>query len=1056
MLQALVNFSLRHRAVVVVLAAVLLGYGVHVVMSAKMDVFPNFVQPQVVIQTECPGLAPEQVELLVTLPIETMVNGLGDMESLRSESIQGLSVITAVFKEDSDIFRVRQTLAEKLAETAGELPTSVKTPQMSPLTSSTMDLLKVGLVSDKLTPMQLRTFADWTLRPRLLSVPGVARCIIFGGEVRELQIQVQPERLVAYGLSISDVLGAAKVSTGVMGAGFIDTRNQRITLQTEGQALTAETLGEVVITHTNGLSVRLKDVAHVVEAGEPKFGDTIIQGRPGILLATASQYGANTLEVTLAVEAALGEMKPVFEKEGIQVYSRLHRPATFIEAALKNMRHSLILGGILVAIVLFLLIGSIRTACISLAAIPLSLLATVICLDKFGITINTITLGGLAIALGEVVDDSIIDVENIFRRLREYQAVREQGGGGAAGVRNSRSVFQVVLDASLEVRRAVVYATFTVALIFVPVLTLTGLQGSFFAPLALSYILAIMASLLVALTVTPALAYLLFGKGVQSAGEPRLQRWLKQAYRHVLSFVARWPRLLIALVVLICIGAATRLQFFGGEFLPEFREGHLVLQVSASPGTSLEEMLRIGSRISHELLSNTNIETVEQQVGRAEMGEDTFPPSRSEFHVELKPVPGEEQEKIADDIRALLASFPGLQFEVLTFLGDRLSETISGETAPIVVSIFGDDLDVLDAKAREVANVLNNVPGHADVQVKSPPGAPRVTIRLRPDRLTEFGYRPVDVLEAIQTAYQGAVVAQTHRGNQVANVAVILDQASRRDPESIGSLLLGNSQGLRLPLRELAEIYPGSARYAILHEGARRRQTITCATSGRDVSSFVEEAQRRVSQQVSLPAGTYVVFSGAAQAKQKAQRELLMHSAIAAVGILILLSIAFHNWRNLLLVLINIPFALVGGVLALWLSSLLSPGQSSLTIGSLVGFVTLFGITTRNSIMMISHFEHLVDVEGMTWGAETVMRGASERLMPILMTASVTALGLLPLALGSGEAGREIEGPMAIVILGGLATSTVLNLLVLPTLALRYGRFGDQLSAGSSTGASTP
>jgi Cu/Ag efflux pump CusA len=555
-----------------------------------------------------------------------------------------------------------------------------------------------------------------------------------------------------------------------------------------------------------------------------------------------------------------------------------------------------------------------------------------------------------------------------------------------------------------------------------------------------------MASLLVALTVTPALAYLLFGKGVKHADEPRLQRWLKGAYRRVLAFVAHWPRVLIALVIVICVAAATRLQFFGGEFLPEFREGHLVLQVSAAPGTSLQEMLRIGTQISRQLLSNTNIETVEQQVGRAEQGEDTFPPNRSEFHVELKPISGEEQEKMADDIRALLASFPGLQFEVLTFLGDRLSETISGETAPVVVNIFGDDLDVLDTKAREVASVLNTVIGHADVQVKSPPGAPRVAVRLRPDRLTQFGFRAVEVLEAIQTAYQGMVVAQTHRENQVADVAVILNEASRRDPEAIGALLLRSGQGLRLPLRELADIYLTSARHSILHEGARRRQTVTCASSGRDVSSFVEDARRRVAEKVNLPAGTYVVFSGAAQAKEKAQRELLLHSGIAAVGILILLSIVFHSWRNLVLVLVNIPFAMVGGVMAVWLSSVFSPGQSSLTIGSLVGFVTLFGITTRNSIMMLSHFEHLVDVEGMAWGPETVMRGASERLMPILMTATVTALGLLPLALGTGEAGREIEGPMAIVILGGLATSTALNLLVLPTLALRYGRFGGQIS----------
>jgi CzcA family heavy metal efflux pump len=900
---------------------------------------------------------------------------------------------------------------------------------MTPLTSSTMDLLKIGLVTDKLTPMELRTFADWTLKPRLLSVPGVAKCSCFGGEVRQLQIQVLPERLVAYKLALPDVLAAARVSTGVMGSGFIENRNQRITLQTEGQALTPAILGEVVVAHTNGLSVRLKDVARVVEGAEPKVGDTTIMGRWGVLMTMSSQYGANTMEVTKAVETALDDMKPVLAKEGIQLYPRLHRPATFIETSLANMKHSLALGAILVAVVLLLLLGSIRTACISLTAIPLSLLTAVVVMEKCGITINTITLGGLAIALGEVVDDSIIDVENIFRRLRENKALAQP-----------RPVFNVVLDASLEVRRAVIFATFTVALIFLPVLTLTGLQGSFFAPLALSYILAIVASLLVALTVTPALAYLVFSKGARKSDEPRLQHWMKGGYRRVLRVVARWPRTVMVAVAVVCIAALTRLPS-GGEFLPEFREGHRVLQVTAAPGTSLPEMLRIGARISEELLRNTNVATVEQQVGRAELGEDPWGPERCEFHVELKPLSGEEEEKMSDEIRAILGKFPGIQFDVVTFLGDRIGETIAGETSPVVVNIFGDDLDVLDAKAQEVANVLNSVPGHADVKAKPTLGAPRRVIRLRPDRLTQLGFRPVDVLEAIQTAYQGAVVAQTHRENQTADVAVILNPADREDPESIGSLLLSSPSGARLPLRELAEVFTTSGRPSILHEGGRRRQTVTCGVSGRDVTSFVADARRAVAAKVSFPAGTYAAFSGAAEAKEKAQRELLLHSGIAAVGILLLLSIVFHNWRNLLLVLVNVPFALVGGVLAVWLTSLLAPGESSLTIGSLVGFVTLFGITTRNSIMMISHFEHLVTVEGMAWGPEAVMRGAAERLMPILMTATVTGLGLLPLALGTGEAGREIEGPMAIVILGGLLTSTALNLLVLPTLALRYGRF---------------
>ena len=1029
MLQALVQFSLKFRGIVVVLACVVLGYGLYVASNAKLDVFPNFVQPQVVIQTEAPGLSPEQVEVLVTRPIETTVNGLGDMESLRSESIGGLSIITVVFKEGTDVFRARQMLGEQLAESTGQLPAGVKTPKMSPLTSSTMDLLKIGLVSDKLSPMELRTFADWTLKPRLLSVPGVTRCIVFGGEVRQLQIQVLPERLLAYNLALSDVMAAARVSTAVMGAGFVETSNQRITIQTEGQALTPDVLGEVVVAHVNGFGVRLKDVARVVEGAEIKFGDTVIQGRPGVLLAMASQFGANTLDVTVAVEAALDEMNPVLEKAGIKIYRRLHRPASFIEAALKNMKHSLALGAVLVAVVLFLLLGSARTAAISLVAIPMSLLTAVIVLEKCGITINTITLGGLVIALGSVVDDSIIDVENIFRRLRENKTHT-----------HPRPVISVVLLASLEVRRAIVFATFIVGLVFLPVLTLTGLQGSFFAPLALSYILAIMASLLVALTLTPALAYLFFDKGASKTDEPRLQHWLKAGYGRVLGFVTRWPRAIMAVVAVICIGAFTRLPH-GGAFLPEFREGHLVLQVSAASGTSLAETLRIGTRISEELLKNKNIATVEQQAGRAERGEDTWPPHRSEFHVELKPIIGKEEEKMADEIRDVLKKFPGIKFEVLTFLGDRIGETISGETAPVVVNIFGDDLDVLDAKAREVENVLNTVPGYADVQVKAPPGAPRMAVRLRPERLTQFGFRPVEVLEAIQTSYQGQVVAQTHLANQVAEVAVMLDPQDRQDPEAIGALRLRSPQGTLMPLRELAEIYPTSGRFSIMHEGARRRQTVTCATSGRDVSSFVEEAKKQVAAKVNFTAGTYAVFSGAAQAKEKAQRELLLHSAIAAVGILLLLTIVFHNGRNLLLLLVNVPFALVGGVLAVWLTSVLHPAGSSLTIGSLVGFVTLFGITMRNSIMMISHFEHLVQEEGMAWGLEAAMRGASERLMPILMTATVTALGLLPLALGSGEAGREIEGPMAIVILGGLITSTALNLLVLPTLALRYGRF---------------
>ena len=1034
MLQAIVQFSLRFRGIVVSLACLALAYGVFVAMHAKLDVFPDFVPPQVTVQTEAPGLAPEQVEQLVTRPVESAINGLGNQESLRSESIQGLSVITIIFKEGTKILEARQLLAEKLGETAGLLPAGVKAPTMSPLTSATMDLLKIGLVSDKLTPMQLRTFGDWVLKPRLLAVPGVAHCNMFGGEVRQWQIQVHPDLLIAHRLSITDVLAAARLASGVRGAGFVETPNQRIVLQTEGQTLTPAALGNIVIITTAGAApVRLRDVATVVEGAEPKYGDALVMGRPGVLMTMASQYGANTMEATVALEQALDDLKPVFAREGITLYSHLHRPATFIEASLHNIWHSLLIGAALVAVVLFLFLGHFRTAFISLTAIPLSLLGAITVLDHFGVTLNTITLGGLAIALGEVVDDAIIDVENILRRLRENQLLAQP-----------RPALNVILDASLEVRKAIVFATFIVVLVFLPVLTLSGLQGSFFAPLAKSYILAILASLVVALTVTPALTLLFFSKGARGAEAPRLQTGLRNAYGSILGWVARHPITVVGTVALLCVLALSRLAFLGGTFLPEFREGHFVLGVSTAPGASVGEMLRIGKQISTELLKNPRIDTVEQQVGRAAQGEDTWGPQKSELHVELKPnLPGEAQAEVENEIRDVLKNIPGIQFEVLTFLGDRIGETIGGETAPVVVNLFGENLDALDAKAAELSQVLGTVPGAADVQVKAPPGAPRIAVRLRADRLTELGFRPVEVLEAVQTAYEGEVVAQIYQDSQVFDVAVTLDAASRRDPEDVGSLLLSSPTGQIVPLREVADVFLTSGRFSILHEGARRRQTITCNTVGRDVQSFVAEARDVIAKKVALPEGMYVEYAGAAEAQKAATRELLLHAGIAAVGIILLLSIVLGNWRNLLLVLVNLPLALAGGVLAVYLTSLFGePGESALTMGSLVGFVTLFGITTRNAIILISHYEHLVQEDGLAWNLATATRGASERLVPILMTATVTALGLLPLALGSGEAGREIEGPMALVILGGLATSTLLNLLVLPTLALRFGRFG--------------
>ena len=1023
MLKSLVGFSIRFRGVVIALACVVIGYGIYVAGNAKFDVFPEFAPPQVVIQTEAPGLSPEEVEALVTRPVEYAVNGAGNLESIRSQSIQGLSVVTAVFREGTEILKARQVVGERLVETAGQMPQGVRPPTMAPLTSAASMILAIGLTSEKRSLMDLRTFADWTVRPRLLGVPGVAKVAIFGGDVRQLQVQVIPDRLLYYRLAIDDVVAAARKATGIRGAGFIETGPQRIVLRTEGQALTPRQLGEVVLVEHDGISVRLQDVARVAEAPEPKIGDASILGRPGVLLVLSSQLGANTMEVTREAERALDEMKPALSAEQITLHPALFRPANFIETSIGNVGWSLLIGGILVAVVLFLFLFNLRTAFISMTAIPLSLLVAVIILDRFGVTINTLTLGGLAIAIGEVVDDAIIDVENIFRRLRENH--------GRSG---RRPIFDVVLEASLEVRSAVVYATFVVALVFLPVLSMSGIQGRLFAPLAVAYILAILASLAVALTVTPALSFVFLPQASEDAPEPRWIRTLKARYTRLLEAAGRRPRRVMGTALALFLAALAMLPFFGGAFLPELREGHFIVHMSAVPGTSLEESLRIGDGVTRELLSNPHIRLVSQQVGRAEKADDTWGTHYSEFHVDLKPLAGEQAELVQSEIREALLKFPGVYFSIKPFLTERIEETISGVTAEVVIKIFGDDLDAIDRKAREVSQAVSGIPGAADVQVESPPGAPQSIVRLRPDRLTQFGFQPVEVLEAIQTAYQGLVVAQTYQAGRVFDVAVILEPAARSDPERIGSLLLRSSQGSRVPLRQIADVYPTTGRYVVLHDGARRRQAVTCNVRGRDLTSFVAEARRKVAG-ISFPPGVYPVFTGAAEAQSQARRELLLHSVIAGIGILLLLAVAFRNPRNLLLVLANVPFALVGGVWAVFFTG------GWLSLGSLVGFVTLFGITTRNSIMMVSHFEHLVAVEACDWSQATALRGASERLVPVLMTALVTALGLLPMAIGSGEPGREIEGPLAIVILGGLATSTVLNLLVLPTLALRYGRF---------------
>jgi CzcA family heavy metal efflux pump len=1016
MLRRIVRLSLTHPWMVVLAALLLLAFGVLTVRTASYDVFPEFVPAQATVQTEAPGMTPEQVEALVTRPLETAVNGATGVAAVRSESIQGLSVINIVFVEGSDPYRARQVIAEAVAEAAGRLPGGVQSPRLGPLTSSTMDLLKIGFTGGH-DSRALRDLVQWTVLPRLLATPGVTRAIVFGGELRRIEMRVHPEALIARNIALADIETAIKAATEIRGGGFAETANQRILIAPTAGIPDARSLAQAVLPLGAGVPVRLDDIADVVDAPAPLTGDALIMGKPGVLVALASQYGANTLETTQRVEAALADLRPAIEAQGVRIYPALHRPANFIETALGGIRTDLLIGAALIGFVLLAFLRDLRVACIAFASIPLSLLAALIVLDRTGQTINTMTLGGLAVALGVVIDDAIVDVENIVRRLRE------------APVGEARRA--VIEAASVEVRAPVVYATYVLACTVAPILFLTGLQGAFFGPLAWSFLLATIASLGVAITVAPALSLLLL-RHVRLHDEPRYISALKNRHARLLTAVCRHPRRSVAATALVGVAAALVLSGFGGELLPAFRERHYVVQVNGPVGASIPWMKDIGQRITADLLAIPEVATVEEQIGRAEAGEDTFPPNRSEFHVELKHVGGRSEDRVLERIRAVLARYPGIQSETLTFLGDRISESLSGETAKVAIGVYGGDLGTLDRAAADVARSLSTVPGAADVQVKAQPGAPTLGIVLDPIRLGLKGVTPTDAYDAIETAFQGRTISQIAAADRITDVALTLPGNDTRDPEAVGDILVRAADGTTARLADIATIRPTEGRTTIGHEGGRRRQVVTANPSVTDVAGFVAAARAKIAREVKLPPGVYLDYAGVAEGQAAAANQILFNVAVASIGVVALLVLAFGGGRPAGLILAGTPFALGGGVIAVALTG------GVLSLGALVGFVTLFGIAARNAILLISHVDHLVAAEGCPPGLATVLRATRERVTPILMTALVTGLGLAPLALEAGQSGREVQGPMAAVILGGLVTSTLMSLLLLPALVLAY------------------
>jgi CzcA family heavy metal efflux pump len=1019
-MHAIVSLCVRHFGAVTALSLFALILGCWGAMRAPLDVFPDFVPSQVDIQTEAPGFAPQQVEELVTKQVENAVNGAPGLATMRSESIPGLSVVTINFTDGIDVHVARQGISELLSELGSSLPAGVGTPKLSPLVSSTMDLLKIGLLSEQTDAYALRDTANWIIRPRLLAVPGVARVLVFGGEVRQIQIQPDMRKLASFGITLTEVADAAHAALPIRGAGFIDLPGQRVLIKTPTPQPDVEALRAAVVTQRNGTPILLRELAQVEIAPALKFGDALVMGKPGVMMSMSSQYGANTLSATLAVEKALNELAPTLKSQGITLYPALHRPANFIERALGNLRNSLAVAAILILAVLYLFLRDVRAALIAFTAIPLSLLAAIAVLDRMGYTLNTMTLGGFAVALGVLVDDAIIGIENILRRLRE--------NGRSA---QPKPRLDVVRDASLEVRGPVIYATVVVVAVFLPELFTSSVQGHFVGPLALAFIFAVVASLLVALTSTPALCALLLRRHdarAEAAWLVRLKSWQGSAVRGV----ANHFRVAVAILIGLVIAAVAVLPFLGGTFMPEFREGHFVLQVSSAvTGTSLETMLDMGKRISAEVLALPYVQSIEQQVGRAELGEDTWGPHRSEFHVELKENSKVDQHDAQEELRKILAGYPGLQSEVVTFLGDRISESLSGETAQVAVKVFGDDLDALESTGGNIVGVLGKIPGIVDLQFKRQGGTPVLAVELLPQAMAAAGLKAQDVLQTIETSYAGALVGQTFHATRTVDVVLLLPDQLRHQPTQLAKLMISSPTG-PVPLSQIARISLGQDRYSIEHDGGERRISVTFNVGKGSLRQVVQQAQQAIARSVVLPRGVFTQFTGAAEAEAQTRFELILYSALALALIVIVLFVSFHWRANSWLVLANLPFCVIGSVMAI---AALGIGIS---LGSVLGLITVFGISARNAILQLAHYEHLVEVEGAQWNADLVLRGANERFVPILMTAAVTALGLAPLAFGLNQPGQEIEGPMAIAVLGGLFSSTLLNLFVLPALAQRF------------------
>ncbi len=1021
----IIRWSIDKRLVVVLAAAALLGYGGYTAANMPVDVFPDLTAPTVAVITEAHGLAPQEVETLVTIPIESVTNGATGVRRVRSASGVGISIVWVEFDWETDIYRARQVVSEKLQLVGGQLPSDIGPPTLAPISSIMGEILFIGLTAEEGSPtgpMQLRETADWLVKKRLMSVTGVAQVITLGGELKQFQVLLDPRKMARHGITTEQVMAALRHANANATGGFFVRGAQESVIRGLGRLHSRDDLAAVAVGVADGVPVVVGQIADVRLGPALARGEGSVNANPGVVIGVLKQPGVNTLELTARIDARLAEIEATLPA-GMAVERNLLRQADFIDTAVDNVAVALRDGAILVAVILLLFLGNWRTTVISLTALPLSLALAVVVMDWFDLTINTMTLGGLTIAIGALVDDAIIDVENVFRRLRENHARPERDRLPAAAI---------IYDASREIRGAIVFATLIVALVFVPLFFLANVEGRLLVPLGFAYLVALFASLAVALTVTPALCSFVLGGRRLSNDDSFVVRWLKRGYRPTLRFVLRhrWPVVGASTALLAATLAIT--PFLGRTFLPEFNEGALTVSAVTLPGTSLAESDRLGQRVERALLDVPEVVSTARRTGRSELDEHAQEVYASEIDVRLRMGSRSKQDMLAH-IRGALGQIAGVNITIGQPISHRIDHMLSGTRANIAVKVFGPDLTTLRATAERIRGVMAGVDGAVDVSIEQQVDVPQLAIAFDHDKIARYGATPGQLAEAVETAYAGQVVTQILEGERAFDVVVRYRDDSRADLHAIGDTLVDTPAGIKVPLRSIADIHPDVGPSTITRENAQRKIVVMANVGDRDLGAVIDDIRAGIATDVDMPEGYYVVYGGQFESEQAAKRRIGFLAALVVVGIYLLLFMAFGTGRAALLVMVNLPLALIGGILAVFATG------GVVSVGSLIGFITLFGIATRNGLMMVSHYEHLLDEEGASF-EEAVERGSLERLSPVLMTALTAALALLPLVIAGHEPGNEIQAPMGIVILGGLLTSTALNMIVLPALYSRFGR----------------